>query len=148
MYLVIILVNPIPIWNGSLWDDLFRPDPWQSGLLSYCRLWYLSLHTKISGINDDKWLMLINTVIVNDGKWMFIFRTVGPCWAHPVLARSQIHLSSGPSVQGWKRLTLWRVWYGGRILGGRTMERKMSWTPIPSYLFKESQGKKDQDIKG
>jgi len=36
----------------------------------------------------------------------------------------------------------------GRILGGRTMERKMSWTPTPSHLIKQMSRKRGPRPKG
>ena len=39
------------------------------------------------------------------------------------------------------------MWYGGRVLGGRTMERRMNWRPSPSHLGKQCQGKENQNTK-
>ena len=49
-----------------------------------------------------------------------------------------------PMRQNWRQDST----SGGRILGGRTMERKMSWTPTPSHLIKQMSRKRGPRRKG
>ena len=53
-------------------------------------------------------------------------------------------LGGRPMRQNWRQDSTSEndVRYGGRILGGRPMERKMSWTPTPSHLIKQMSGKR------
>ena len=49
----------------------------------------------------------------------------------------------------WRpRIIICFMWYGGRVLGGRTMPRKMNWTPSPSHLGKQMSGKREPRHKG
>ena len=55
-----------------------------------------------------------------------------------------------PMRQNWRQDSTSEndMWYGGRILGGRAMERKMSWTPTPSHLIKQMSRKRGPRHKG
>ena len=50
---------------------------------------------------------------------------------------NETELETGQHLREWHV-----IWYGGRILGGRTIERKMSWTPTPSHLVKQMSRKR------
>ena len=55
-----------------------------------------------------------------------------------------------PMRQNWRQDSTLEndMWYGGRILGGRIMKRKMSWTPTPSHLMKQMPRKRGPRHKG